>query len=78
MCQQTPPTQLINSLLKGASLSQRIALLVRAREANKKQLDLLTSFRLACIEHGWEDYWVHNHEHITETLAAIEQELAAC
>ena len=51
---------------------------MRAREANKKQLDLLTSFRLACIEHGWEDYWVHNHERISETLAAIEQELATC
>ncbi len=78
MCQFTPPAQLINNLLKHASLSQRMALLLRAREANAKQLEQLTAFRLACIEHGWDDYWVLNHERTTETLAAIEQALATC
>lgn len=78
MCQSIPPTQLIHNLLKNASLSQRIALLLRAKQANEKQLQQLTAFRLACIEHGWDDYWVMNHERTAETLAAIEQALATC
>lgn len=78
MCQHIPPAQLIDRLLKEASLSQRIALLVRAKQANEKQLQQLTAFRLACIEHGWDDYWVLLHERTTENLAAIEQALATC
>jgi hypothetical protein len=78
MYQLIPPAQLINNLLKNASLSQRIALLMRAKEANEKQLQQLTAFRLACLEHGWDDNWVLNHERTAETLAAIEQALATC
>jgi hypothetical protein len=78
MCQALPPAQLLANLLKNASPSQRIALLLRLQQVNQKQLEQLTAFRLACIEHGWDDYWVLNHERTTENLAAIEQELAAC
>jgi hypothetical protein len=78
MCQYIPPAQLLDNLLKHASYSQRIALLLRAKEANEKQLQQLTAFRLACIEHGWDDYWLVNHERASETLAAIEQALATC
>jgi len=78
MCQYFPPAQLINHLLRDASYSQRIALLCRAKQANEKRLKLLTAFRLACIEQGWDDFWVLEHERTAETLAAIEQELATC
>lgn len=70
--------QLIVHVLRHASPSQRLALLVRAKEATEKQLTMLRAFRLACIEQGWEDYWRERHERTTDTLAAIEQALATC
>ncbi len=78
MHQPLPPAQLLHNLLQHASLSQRIAFLMRAKQANEKQLKLLTAFRLAASEHGWEDHWCLHHERTLEVLAAIEQELAAC
>lgn len=72
------PAQLIANLLQHASLSQRVAVLCRAKEANEKMLAKLTDFRLACIEQGWDDYWQAKHERTTETLAEIERALATC
>ncbi len=73
-----PTAQLIQHVLRHASPSQRIALLLRAQEALAKQLRLLADFRLACVEQGWEDSWRERHERTTENLAAIEQALATC
>jgi hypothetical protein len=70
--------QLIQHVLRHASPSQRLALLMRAKEALTKHLRLLADFRLACSEQGWEDYWRERHVRTTENLAAIEQALATC
>lgn len=72
------PAQLIDNLLKNASYSLRVDVLCRAKEANEKRLKMLTEFRLACMEQGWDDYWVQKHERTTETLAEIERALATC
>jgi hypothetical protein len=78
MCLLLTPAQLIDKLLKNATLSQRIDVLCRAKVANEKRIKMLTEFRLACIEEGWDDWWQDKHERACETLAEIERALATC
>jgi hypothetical protein len=72
------PAQLIDTLLKNASYSQRMQLLCRAKAAREKELKLLADMRLATVEQGWDDYWKEQHIRTSETLAAIERALATC